>query len=254
MAKERDSTGFTFTGPRKHERGTLANHADGLNSHYTAFTMSLRPTSRPVLSALTATLALALSPSLSACSGTTTPASGDAGTAEDAGIRSTETRIIDVGACKATIRTLPFMMSPHVSVGTAVEYNSNPPTSGPHYPLWAAFREYDQPVDRRYYVHDLEHGAVVLAYKCNSAAECPQLVEGLRKVVANIKTDPLCQSPVRVRYVLTPDPLLETQVAIAAWGTAYVADCLDVPTLSAFANDNYARGPENFCSDGVSTF
>lgn len=193
---------------------------------------------------------------LSACGSTTPGASDDAGSTAkaDARVRPTQPIIIDAGACKATITAPPLMDAPHVPIGTAVTYNSNPPSSGPHYPLWAAFREYDVPVDRRYYVHDLEHGAVVLAYKCATAAECPELVEGLRKVVANIKTDPLCMAPIRVRYVLTPDPLLATKVAIAAWGYTYTADCLDVPTLSAFANDNYAQGPENFCSEGNATF
>lgn len=192
--------------------------------------------------------------SVTAC-GTTSTAPSDASSSRgDERARPATPVIINAGACKATITAPPLLPATHVSIGTDVTYNSNPPSSGPHYPLWAAFREYDQPVDRRFYVHDLEHGAVVLAYKCKTAAECPQMVEGFRKVIANIKTDPLCESPVRVRYVLTPDPLLETNVAIAAWGFTYTADCLDVPTLSAFANENYGKGPEDFCSDGVSTF
>lgn len=204
--------------------------------------------------ALVTALALGCLAPVSACGGTSSGASSDAGAKGDERARPTAPIVINAGACKATISAPPLLPASHVPIGTDVTYNSNPPASGPHYPLWAAFREYEQPVDRRYYVHDLEHGAVVLAYKCKSAAECPAMVEGFRKVIANIKTDPLCDSPVRVRYILTPDPLLSTQVAIAAWGFTYTADCLDVPTLSAFANDNYGRAPEDFCSDGVSTF
>ncbi|MFO0662739.1 MAG: DUF3105 domain-containing protein [Polyangiaceae bacterium] len=191
-----------------------------------------------------------------ACGSTsTTPEpSSDAGVGADDRARPKEPIIIDAGACKATLTAPPLLEANHVEVGTQVEYNSNPPSSGPHYSRWAAFREYETPVDRRYYVHDLEHGAVVLAYKCATAAECPEIVAELRKVVANIKTDPLCTDGVRVRYVMTPDPLLNTKVAIAAWGFTYNADCVDVPTLSAFANQNYGRAPEDFCTEGITTF
>ena len=41
-------------------------------------------------------------------------------------------------------------------------YDSNPPSSGPHYPIWADFKEYATPVPDGYLVHAEEHGAVLL--------------------------------------------------------------------------------------------
>ena len=39
-------------------------------------------------------------------------------------------------------------------------------------------------------------------------------------------------------------------VAASAWGYIYRADCVDPVSLTAFINDHYAKGPENFCAGG----
>jgi hypothetical protein len=174
-------------------------------------------------------------------------------------------------SCAVKIESPPLLPGNHVDIGTDITtWDSNPPSSGDHYPIWAAFQEYTTPVPRGYYVHDLEHGAVVLLYNCSllgdagldpdggdagdAATPCDALVAGLRQVVASMPTDPLCDPSIRVRYVLTPDPLIAYPVAAAAWGWTYNASCLDVPTLEAFAQDHYAQGPEDFCGNGQASF
>ncbi|MBX3186594.1 MAG: DUF3105 domain-containing protein [Labilithrix sp.] len=155
-------------------------------------------------------------------------------------------------SCPVVIESPAILESPHVPEGTVITYNSNPPSSGPHYPVWAQFQEFDKPIDHGYLVHSMEHGAVVLLYKCQSPTEaaCVQNVEALRKVRDAVKADPLCVDPVRARVILAPDPRIDRPVAAAAWGWTYKADCVDAPTLGAFIAENYAIGPENFCSPG----
>ena len=55
----------------------------------------------------------------------------------------------------------------HVPVGTPLFYNSNPPTSGPHYEVWTTANTYDTPLDDRNMVHSLEHGYIILSYNCD---------------------------------------------------------------------------------------
>lgn len=55
----------------------------------------------------------------------------------------------------------------HVAVGTPVEYNSNPPTSGKHYEDWIRAGVYDSPKDDRNLVHSLEHGYIIMSYRCS---------------------------------------------------------------------------------------
>src|SRR5438309_1483095 len=59
----------------------------------------------------------------------------------------------------------------HVPEGSAIAYRHNPPASGPHYPVWARYRIHAQVVPRGYWVHDLEHGALVLLYRPDASPD-----------------------------------------------------------------------------------
>jgi hypothetical protein len=50
------------------------------------------------------------------------------------------------------------------TVDTKVKWNSNPPTSGPHYGQWAVWNFYDSPVPLTMSTHNLEHGGIVILY------------------------------------------------------------------------------------------
>ena len=54
----------------------------------------------------------------------------------------------------------------HVPIGENVEYNSTPPTSGKHYEEWIKQGVYDEEKDDRNLVHSLEHGYIIMHYKC----------------------------------------------------------------------------------------
>ena len=150
--------------------------------------------------------------------------------------------------CCSAVNTFTPVPSPHVAVCSVVEYGTNPPTSGPHYPSWAAFKRYTEPVPRGFYVHAMEHGAVVLLYNCQDG--CAADVDALALISALRPVDPLCTAPVQRRIILTPDPDLPTRFAAAAWGASWVSNCVNAEELNAFLDAHYARGPENFCADG----
>lgn len=54
----------------------------------------------------------------------------------------------------------------HVTDIYGVKYNSNPPTSGPHFPIWAKRGLYDRLISDGYLIHSLEHGYIVISYNC----------------------------------------------------------------------------------------
>jgi len=157
-------------------------------------------------------------------------------------------------ACNARIEAPTIVTPNHVPFGTPLAFVSNPPSSGPHYPAWADFREYTQPVPDGYIVHSLEHGAVALFYKCATPAECASIVPLLRDVRANIPTDPACDPSIRVRVIIVPRPDNDVPVSAAAWGYTYKAECVDGPSLAQFVRDHYAKGPEDFCAPGLTSF
>lgn len=61
---------------------------------------------------------------------------------------------------------VPALSRDHVTDISGVAYNSNPPTSGPHFSAWAKTGAYDEVLSDGYLLHSLEHGYVVLSYDC----------------------------------------------------------------------------------------
>lgn len=59
----------------------------------------------------------------------------------------------------------------HVTDISNVSYNSNPPTSGSHFPVWAKRGVYDRVLSDGYLIHSLEHGYIVISYNCNQGTE-----------------------------------------------------------------------------------
>lgn len=154
--------------------------------------------------------------------------------------------------CRVEITTnIPVPAAVHVATCTPVKYETNPPAGGNHWGVWAAFKKYTLTVPREMYVHDMEHGAVVLSYRCDT--DCPEVVAALGKVFDEAAGDPLCVSAgsgPKARLVLTPDPNLQTPIAASAWGATYTATCLDTTSLAEFVSANYGKGPETTCYAG----
>lgn len=46
-------------------------------------------------------------------------------------------------------------------------YNSNPPTSGPHLPMWVRAGVFTTPQSEGELIHALEHGYIIISYNCN---------------------------------------------------------------------------------------
>ena len=139
----------------------------------------------------------------------------------------------------------------HVSVGTAITWPTNPPSGGSHFPVWARWgATYDPALERGFWVHNTEHGGVVLLYNC--PAGCTTVVDQLSLLQTALPADPRCPAPLHARTLVTADPLLPAgvQVAASAWGAYYTADCYDEPSLRAFVDANYAHGPEDTCAEG----
>ncbi len=167
------------------------------------------------------------------------------------GSETDDTPSTSEASCPGVIATPTLLAASHVPEGTEITYSSNPPSSGPHYPVWANFQEFNTPIDDGYLVHSLEHGAVALLYKCQGNG-CSEIVDALRSIRDSLPTDPLCEAPIRVRVIIAPDPTLPDDVLVAAvaWGRTLKATCVHAPTITKFAKDNYAAGPEDFCSPG----
>lgn len=151
--------------------------------------------------------------------------------------------------CTVTTYREAALSRDHQEPCSTLELQSEPPTGGAHYGMWAAFGTYAAPVPWGFLIHSLEHGAVVLAYRCDTA--CPEVVAELQAIADGIE-DPLCRGEdVPHRVIVVPMPDLDVAIAALAWEHGYLATCLDPPSLRAFVDAHYGMAPEDLCVPGV---
>lgn len=123
----------------------------------------------------------------------------------------------------------------HIAVGAPHEpYNSNPPTSGPHYAQPADWGIYDQPIPEGNFVHSLEHGGVAIFY--NDLDE---------ETLANLKNLYRQLEKINGRIILAPYPqLTDAKIALTAWTWLDKLDAYDEDRIRAFFKAHVDQGPE----------
>lgn len=103
----------------------------------------------------------------------------------------------------------------HVSEGTDPgPFNSNPPTSGTHYPEHFSpefFNENDYEYPEGYLVHNLEHGYVVFWYNCELLDEsgCAELKSQIQTVMTRANMD---------KVIAYPWSKIDQPVVMTSWG------------------------------------
>ena len=130
---------------------------------------------------------------------------------------------------------------------TKPNWNSSPPTSGPHYGQNAVWGAYDEEVPLVQTVHNLEHGGVIIHYGPDvSDAE----VAALRDWYADLG-DPngLIISPLstnKARITLSAWTAPETVSSSGAGELGWLASCpsFDADAFEAFIDEHRYKGPE----------
>jgi hypothetical protein len=156
-----------------------------------------------------------------------------------------------LGTCGAVVQQHVIEGRTHVATCSVVDYGTKPPSSGNHYPIWAAYKTYTTPIPEGFWVHNLEHGTIVLSYNCPGG--CDAEVAAAAEMLAGLPQDPECFSlgeGVLRRTLMTPDPKLDVPFAASAWGWTLRARCFDPVAFRAFAVAHYNQGPEDICQDG----
>lgn len=118
------------------------------------------------------------------------------------------------------------------------------PASGNHWGAWAKWNTvYEKPVKTGFALHNLEHGGLVLSYKCSSPTESRECQEAQDKLVA------IAQSVDGPRVIVTPDPTQPEMFAIRGWRWLHSSACLDEASAAAFASKRYRQGREDTDAD-----
>jgi len=172
--------------------------------------------------------------------------SGAAGNTFDADTGDAPPIPIDAADCPVVVEGHPIEGFNHVPNCDPTPYQTNPPSSGNHYGVWANYTTYATTFRPGFFVHDLEHGAIVITYNCPGG--CPDEVAEVQAFIDSLPAD--CGTPPR-RVVLLPYPDLDVRWAASAWGFTLRADCFDRAAFGQFYADHYNHGPEDICSNGV---
>jgi hypothetical protein len=114
-------------------------------------------------------------------------------------------------------------------VGPADEmpkYNTDPPTSGPHFGNLPQPGIHKEPVDKRWQVHFLEDGGVNVQYNCAGPDECPELAQQLEAIVSRYSD----------HVLLAPYPGMDRKIALTAWTRIDKFDQFDEERIVRFIN------------------
>lgn len=127
----------------------------------------------------------------------------------------------------------------HVPESEKPTYNSNPPTSGSHYEKTEEWGISDKPLVVERLVHNMEHGGVIIFYKCDAKTDkfCDELILKLKDITQRLtKKDR--------KVVLTPNENIDSKIALAAWGWLDKMEEVDEDRIWKFFSDHINRGPE----------
>ena len=164
------------------------------------------------------------------------------------------------------------------------QYNSNPPTSGPHLATWVKAGVFDTPQSEGELIHSLEHGYVIISYNCNvhlgadsktirqrddkkSFLPSPVYAHEEEGSPSADLTDPTVSTGSAVnetdacktfitqlkelaekkklwKLIVVPRPQLDTTVALTAWSHIDKFDQFDAKRIEAFIDYYRDHGPE----------
>ncbi len=111
-------------------------------------------------------------------------------------------------------------------------YNSNPPTSGWHYAVWADWGVYKEELPQERLIHNLEHGGIVIQYK-------PDL-----DPATVTKLDDLKKNEFECKLVVVPSSKLDKSIVLSAWTRLYKTDTYEEETIKDFIKKYRNRAPE----------
>jgi hypothetical protein len=121
----------------------------------------------------------------------------------------------------------------HLRAGQGISYRTDPPTSGPHYPVWVDPNFYVSAKSRSNLVHSMEHGMVVIHYD----APGDEVIATIRQWTG------LFSGPwsglIAVRRLGLGEKLIVT-----AWRRTLRLDRFEAKAAAAFIDAYRGRGPE----------
>jgi hypothetical protein len=144
----------------------------------------------------------------------------------------------------------------HVTLGEFVRYTYCPPASGNHVnlaglgPIAARFYGPEDTAMPQGWIHNLEHGGMVVLYSC--AGGCPPQadLDALRALTSSLPDSPVCGlSPGQVGPVIARFDQTDQRFAALIWGRVLYQETLDTAEIvDFFLTEAERTNPEPLCA------
>ena len=122
-----------------------------------------------------------------------------------------------------------------------IMYNSNPPTSGPHYATPAQSGIYDTEFPDRELIHNIEHGHIWISYEPNLPKD---EIEQLAVIAKSYGT----------KIIMASRAKDDSPIVIAAWQHLLKLNTVDEAQIKTFVNALQGHGPEDVPDSGFKDF
>ncbi len=130
----------------------------------------------------------------------------------------------------------------HIPDGTVLPQRNRPPSSGPHYAAPATYGVSSEPVAPGNWVHSLEHGAIVVLFKCEGEDQCAATARQLGdQVYAQAKDGRFGER----KMVITPYQDMDFPIIAVAWDHVLELESIDANQILKFYDRYVDGGPEN---------
>ena len=151
----------------------------------------------------------------------------------------------------------------HTSLGAFVRYPLCPPATGNHYnasgdgPIRPGFYGPDDQATPEGWIHNLEHGGLVLLYRCaDGDSACTEAGQSaLNQFDASFPNSPVCNLPRGgVGPIVARFDQMKSAYAALLWGLVLPLDSLDTSQILAFYSQQGERtNPELLCAAPTDT-
>lgn len=129
-------------------------------------------------------------------------------------------------------QSIPIQGREHIQIDEShLAYNSNPPTSGPHYGQEVEWGIYQEELPDEQVVHSLEHGGIWISYQ-------PDIDEGAKEKIEAIGKKYLGS------VVVSPRSSNDSLIALASWGRLEKLSFFDEQSIIEFIKNNKNKSPE----------
>ena len=148
----------------------------------------------------------------------------------------------------------------HVLAGAQVTYTFCPPASGSHYniaglgPIEPRFYGPNDVAEPQGWLHNLEHGAMVVLYSCARNGCDSGSLDRLKQLVTTLPDSPVCKLKAgRISPVVARFDEMKAPFAAVVWNRVLFQNTLDIGQIEQFyANEAERTNPEPQCDMSMS--